>query len=150
MTASNWLTLFGIAVAAVVALAVAALHRKQMRQIELHRTDPTIPLVPPPHPITRFLRSYGFNTLFYGWCLGWAIHDAFRVAGDLRETTPVTRDVVFQLVFDIVATVLLAILGVQNLISDMQKGISNRRHRWTIDVVNKLADKIADLEKREK
>jgi hypothetical protein len=34
-----------------------------MRQNELHREDPTIPLVPPPTAFTHFMRAYGLWAL---------------------------------------------------------------------------------------
>lgn len=45
--------------AAAVALIVAHMARKQARQIKLHRIDPSVPLVSPPHVFTRFLKGYG-------------------------------------------------------------------------------------------
>jgi hypothetical protein len=48
----------GIVIAGTVALIVAYLHRKQMRQIEAHRDNPAIPLKPPPSPVWRWLGKY--------------------------------------------------------------------------------------------
>lgn len=146
MTASNWITLFGIIVAAVVALAVAFMHRKQMRQIELHRADPAVPLAPPLHPVTRFLKSYGF----YGWCLGWTAYDVFLLVRDLRQTTPVTRDVVAKIVVDILGVVLMIMIGVGYQIMERLLGILEKmteRHQWTIGTIEKMAGKINQLEK---
>jgi hypothetical protein len=81
MTAAIWVSLFGIAVAAVVALGIGYMHRKQMRQTELHRVDPTVPLVPPPHPITSFIKHYGI----YGWCLAWAVYGVFVLVKEVRR-----------------------------------------------------------------
>jgi hypothetical protein len=88
MTIGNWLTVAAIIVAAIVPLVVAHLHRKQMRQIELHRADPSIPVVPPLNPITLFLKNWGiliFNVLFN---IGVLINQ-------LLKTGPITRGQVF-------------------------------------------------------
>lgn len=52
------ISIASIVVAAGVALYIAAMSRKQMRQVELHRMDPSVSLIPPPHPATRFLKRY--------------------------------------------------------------------------------------------
>lgn len=44
--------------AAIIALIVAAQNRKQMRQLEAHRIDPSVGLTPPPHPVFVFLRNH--------------------------------------------------------------------------------------------
>ena len=51
------LTLAGVLIPSAVALVVAYLHRKQMRQVEAFRLDPSVGLVPPPSTITRFLKQ---------------------------------------------------------------------------------------------
>jgi hypothetical protein len=76
-----------LVVGAIVTLSVAAMHRKQMRQIELHRADPTVPLVPPAHPITRFLKTHGVPLISIGLNLGFLIHDV-RQTGPLSLTYP--------------------------------------------------------------
>jgi len=47
MAMAAWITAFGIIVGAIVTLSIAYMHRKQMRQIELHRIDPNVPVIPP-------------------------------------------------------------------------------------------------------
>jgi len=59
MTANVVITLVGIMIASATALAVAYLHRKQMRQIELYRADPSVGLIPPSTAFTKFLKSKG-------------------------------------------------------------------------------------------
>jgi len=51
MTFREWIQVCGVVLAAAVALIVAYLHRRQMRQIEAFRQDPSVGLVPPPHPV---------------------------------------------------------------------------------------------------
>lgn len=69
MNTAVWVSLATLLVGTIVTLSVAAMHRKQMRQIELHRADPRIPLVPPPHPATRFFQNYGIIFLCGVWNL---------------------------------------------------------------------------------
>jgi hypothetical protein len=95
MSFSTLISLSGILVAAAVALAVAHMHRKQLRQIELHRTDPSVPLIPPPHPATRFLRTYGIYLVF-------GVVDLAMLVREMGETTPVTRLVVFNIALDMI------------------------------------------------
>jgi len=77
----------------IVALSVAAMQRKQMRQIELHRVNPTVPLVPPPHPVTQFFKVYGAPIFSIILNTGFLIHD-------LRQTGPITRGQVFSIALD--------------------------------------------------
>jgi hypothetical protein len=88
MTLNNWLAILAIIAAATVSLIVAHLHRKQMRQIELHRLDPTVPLTPPPSPVTRFLRNYGPLILNLSLNVGILVNE-------LRKTGPITKAQIF-------------------------------------------------------
>jgi hypothetical protein len=93
MTITAWITVFGIILATGVTLSVAYMQRKQMRQIELFRNDPSVPLTQPPHRFTRFVKEYGFFVVFGGF-------DLFVLIRDLNQTTPITRRVVFDIVLD--------------------------------------------------
>jgi len=97
MTTGNWIAVFGIIVSAVVAFAATYMQRKQARQIELHRLDPDVPLKPPLHPITRFLKTY--------WDVWWYIvfecYMIFQLVQEVRETTPIDRRTIFQIAFDV-------------------------------------------------
>lgn len=84
MNTANWLALLGIVVAAVAAFAIAAMNRKQTRQIELHRKDPSVPLKPPPHPATQFLRTWF-------WYIGGIGFPVVSLLMELRQKGPVTR-----------------------------------------------------------
>jgi hypothetical protein len=92
MTINNWLTILAIVAGATVSLIVAHLHRKQMRQIELRRVDPSLPVTPPPSAITRFITNHGFLIFSIGV-------DITAVIYQLRKTGPVTRGEVFVIVF---------------------------------------------------
>ena len=59
MKIDGWMiTAAGVVVAAVVALVVNYQNRKQARQIELYRRDPSVGLIPPPHAFMAFLKKY--------------------------------------------------------------------------------------------
>jgi hypothetical protein len=85
------ISLFGIFVAAVVSLLIAAMQRKQMRQIELHRRDASFPLVPPPHPFTQFL-TQNSNHWFV---IGNIALDSALLSHEIHKQTPITRWDVF-------------------------------------------------------
>ena len=57
MTISNLIAVIGIFASVCVALVVAYMHRRQMRQIELYKQDPSAGLIPPPHRLTKFIAS---------------------------------------------------------------------------------------------
>src|SRR5258708_29326557 len=84
MTSGLWVAVAGISVCAGVARGIAHLKRKQMRQIELHRRDPSVPLTPPRHPITIWLIQYGPALA----SIAWNIRYLYK---DLTTTTAMTR-----------------------------------------------------------
>lgn len=88
MNVSGLISVAGIVVGAVVAFAVAYLHRKQLRQIEIYRQNPVAGLIPPPHPLTAFLKSYWSTLAVVGGPL------VSLVAG-LSSNKPVSRFDVF-------------------------------------------------------
>jgi hypothetical protein len=92
MPTPAWITIAGLIVGAIVTLTVAALHRKQMRQIELHRADPSVPLIPPPHPTTRFFKRHGPPIMNIGMGIVFLVQE-------LRQTGPITRGQVFLIAF---------------------------------------------------
>jgi hypothetical protein len=57
MNGTYILAALAIIVSSMTALAVAYLHRKQMRQIELYKQDPSVGLTPPPSKLTYFVKS---------------------------------------------------------------------------------------------
>jgi hypothetical protein len=58
-----------------------------MRQIELHRHDPSVSLKPPPHPVWVFLRKYGF----YGFISFAAGYGSFLLIRGAYGPDPPTR-----------------------------------------------------------
>jgi hypothetical protein len=59
MTLNQLITIAGLVVSCITALIVAYSHRKQLRQIELFRLDPSVGLLPPPSPPVAFFKEYG-------------------------------------------------------------------------------------------
>jgi len=55
---SGLVTLIGVIIASITALSVAHMHRKQMRQIEARRTNPSLPLRPPLHPFSQWCKDH--------------------------------------------------------------------------------------------
>jgi hypothetical protein len=67
MKIETWMvTAFGVVVAAAVALVVNYQNRKQARQIELFRNDPSVGLMPPPHPWVAFLKKNWYHPWYVG------------------------------------------------------------------------------------
>ena len=75
MIGTNILAALAIIVSSITALAIAYLHRKQMRQIELYKQDPSVGLTPPPSKLTYFVKSkaniiFGFGLPVFSLILG--------------------------------------------------------------------------------
>jgi hypothetical protein len=131
-----------LVVGTLVPLSIAALHRKQMRQIELHRADPTVPLVPPAHPITRFLKRHGVPLIGIGLNLGFLIHD-------VRQTGPITRSQVYSIAFGTAAVLGLVLMEVWGIIvreiiktMDRQADIQARGLSRLTDIVERIIDSL--------
>lgn len=88
MTLTQLLMAFGIAASGAVALIVAYLHRKQMRQIELYKADPNAGLVPPPSRLTKFVASQWDTVLGFAGPI-------YVLTVEFFATGPVTRGTVF-------------------------------------------------------
>ena len=90
MTTALWISLVVGAMAFAGNLVSGYLQRKQMRQLELYRQDPSVGLVPPPHSLTLFLRKHRLAILNTG------IATFFLVSG-FRSQGPLTRLSVFNI-----------------------------------------------------
>jgi hypothetical protein len=142
MSVAAWITIFGIVVAAIVALSVAYLQRKQMRQIELHRADPSIPLTPPPHAITLFFR----RNFWYWWCLVFGVNDIRMLVRDLSQNTPVTRMVVFDIALDLIAFFSMSLIALLIFMLDRDTKAAETVGK-IIDVLDGTARRVKELEK---
>lgn len=107
-----------IIVSATVALHVAAKQREQMRQIELHRRDPSVPLTPPPSRAARFLQRLGLDIALF-------ILNLVFLVQNLLTRHPVTPVLVF--VIDVQT---LALFGLAGII----------RVKWVLDRANRDLD----------
>lgn len=96
MTPSIAVGVVGIVVSAVVALVIAAMHRKQMRQVELHRADPSVPVKPPLGPIAQFFKT---SAIF----LFLILSSAFMLHQDLNESSPISRHDVLDIAIHVVS-----------------------------------------------
>jgi hypothetical protein len=81
MKVEAWvLTSAGIAAAVAVPLIVNYQNRKQARQIELFRKDPSVGLIPPPHPLWVFLgrnwMHFFYPPLAVYYFYRWTIEDS--------------------------------------------------------------------------
>lgn len=144
MSAGIGVTLFGIVVAAVVTLIVATMNRKQMRQIELHRVDPAIPLVPPPHPITHFLKTYWWFLVFGGLNLAMLVRH-------MGQTTPVTRAAVLEIVLDVTSIAVMFLLALATFATESALQTARRMTGMlgmTRDISGKITDKTTQIEER--
>jgi ABC-type arginine/histidine transport system permease subunit len=72
------ISVLGIVVAAFIALSVAYMQRKQMRQIEAFRLDPKVGLIPPPHPIGKFWDRYWGLIISSVVPVGWNVWELFQ------------------------------------------------------------------------
>lgn len=136
MSVAVWITAFGIIVGATVTLSVAYLHRKQMRQIELHRADPSVPVTPPPHGITLFFK----RNFWYWYCLVFGGFNLWALIRDLGKNTPVTRAVVFDISLDMIGVFFMALF---TLLSAML----NRDAR-NAEVADKMLDVLVGMTHR--
>jgi hypothetical protein len=136
MSAAVWISLLTLVVGTTVTLIVAALHRKQMRQIELYRADPTVPLVPPPHPFTKFLRRNARHLVFI---VNLGLNLSFLIE-HLLSTTALTRAEVFSIALFTSASFFTILMYLMTWDS-LQTGRALHR---IIDVIEKIWQVIAE------
>lgn len=105
MTVTNWITVAGIVVTAIIALTIAAQNRKQQRHLEAYRQDPSIGLKPPPHLITVFLLRYGFAA----WLAGFGGFLIVREFSSPMRTAWVNRSSILEIVLGVVSVFLSAL-----------------------------------------
>jgi hypothetical protein len=123
MTVTNWITVGGILVAAIIALIVADQNRKQMRQLEAHRIDPSVGLTPPPHPVFVFLRKHWTALCAGGYGLYLLLHQ-YRV-----NNMFISRGEVFSTVIGVCLLFFAAMLTVVQEISEEVKRIVRMERR---------------------
>jgi hypothetical protein len=109
MSVAVWSILASIT-GTVVALCIAYLHRKQMRQIELNRRDSSAPLVPPPHKVTRFLR----RTWFY---LAMVVMNLAFLIREMHKDGPVTRNDIFDISTSVAGILFATVLLLMTMVT---------------------------------
>ncbi|HLI17410.1 MAG TPA: hypothetical protein VKV22_03960 [Rhodanobacteraceae bacterium] len=139
MTITQAITVFGILVAAAVGLSVGYLQRKQARQIELYRKDPSVGLIPPPTATTRFLKKWWF-TLLVG-----VILPVVALADSVTTREPVTQVSVVVISANIAVIVFNIMVLINYHSQDRVLGMIvslaqvTKRH---VAITEKLADKV--------
>jgi hypothetical protein len=90
MTLTQVITVFGIVISAGVALIVAYLHRRQIRQIELFKQDPSVGLIPKPSRLTSFVMSKWDAILGFGGPI-------LILVTEFSSNAPITRITIFNI-----------------------------------------------------
>ena len=112
---SPYLALIAIVVSAAVGLSIAYMHRRQMRQIEMHKANSKVPLKPPPLLITKLFYSIGLYVFFFVLLL-------WTLVSRLTETGPTTRNDVFWIVLNVFGLVFqLALIAGTFVIKGMSR-----------------------------
>ena len=92
MTTTQLIAVFGISLSAVIALLVSHLQRKQMRQIELYKNDPSVGLTPPESTLTKFIKSKWDSIFAYGGPI-------YILASQMLKDEPISRFDIFIISF---------------------------------------------------
>jgi len=141
MTLTQLITIFGIAVSASVALIVAYLHRRQMRQIELYKQDPTVGLIPSPSRLTAFVKSKWESILGFGGPI-------LILTSEFSRDAPITRITIFNISVSLALLlgnfVLLLVFKLQDRNSKRLAEILTLQQRHA-DVTDKLLDNLGAL-----
>ena len=86
MTTTQLIAVIAIVISAAVALIVSHLQRKQMRQIELYKLDPSAGLLPPESRLTRFVKSKWDSIFAFGGPIYILVAEALKSAPPTRYT----------------------------------------------------------------
>ena len=124
-----------IVIPSVTALCIAHMHRKQMRQNEARRLDPTLPVKPPPSPIWRWMLKY-LNVIL-------AVLPVSNLIIHFFESGPITRMTIFSISTSV--TVLWFLFKSQ--MDDMVERRLDRRIDRAIAHIVTLADALTPITK---
>lgn len=100
-----------IVVGSGTAFSVAHLHRKQLRQNEAFRQDPSIGLIPPPGPVLAFYRKY------QSLILGIALPTGALVL-NLFDPSPITRTTIVLMAATVSVSLMNGLVWYQKLSVD--------------------------------
>jgi len=141
MTITQLITILGIVISASVALIVAYLHRRQMRQIELYKSDPTVGLTPKSNRLTAFVMSKWDSFFAFGGPI-------LILISEFSRDAPITRITIFN-----ISVSLALLLGnfILALVFKLQKRNSEKiteileLHRRSIETTDKLITLVEKL-----
>lgn len=108
-------------IGASTALLIAYWHRKQMRQIEAHKLDQSVGLMPPPSAAWQFFGKHWY----LGFCIICTIWNLRRLAIDLNSTLPLTRGDVLSIASSFSATLVIWLSYLAITIIEFLRGIVN-------------------------
>jgi hypothetical protein len=144
MTITQAITISGILLSAFVALSVAYLHRKQMRQIEIFKQDPSAGLIPPPTKLTSFIKGKWDTFFAYGGPI-------YILGNELIKDSPITRTSVILISLSFSMLVLNISLA---LVFRLQSKFNERTmkllefHERQAEISKQLADSVFPGEKK--
>lgn len=130
-------TIISAILAAAVALYIAFLHRRQMRQIEARRLDQTLPLKPPPSALWVWFTKYMF--LIVG------IMPAVNLISLLNESTPVTRRTIFDISLSVVLIAVAVLAFFQELTIRLLLQSAQLSVDGTVRMTGKIVEVVAEL-----
>lgn len=133
------ITIISVLGAGTIALIVAYMDRRQARQIEMHRLDPTVPLTPPPNVVRVFL-SKNSSRLYSALACVWTVGTLIR---DISKAGPVTR---FDVLYISMEVGSLFYVFVMTLIAESTRS-AYRVSRMQLDVFDHLFERIGAMEK---
>jgi hypothetical protein len=117
MTGSQVIVIAAMVVPAATAFLIGYWHRKQMRQIEAFRQNPSVGLMPPPSPVYAFVLAY--RTLLVGVGL-----PGLMLILELARESPVTRFSVFTIAFAVASMLFALILHlIQSVVRILEKAV---------------------------
>jgi len=109
MTVTHIIAILSIGISAIVAFIIAHLQRKQMRQIELYKRDPSVGLVPPENALTRFVKSKWDTLLAFGGPIYILVSEAIKTTPPSRFSIYVVAFAMTLLVLNIVLSLILRV-----------------------------------------
>lgn len=117
MTGNQVVAIAAIVVPAATAFLIGYWHRKQIRQIEAFRQNPSVGLIPPPSPVYAFVLAY--RTLLVGVGL-----PGLMLALELARDSPVTRSSVFTIAFAVASMLFALVLHlIQRIVRILEKAV---------------------------
>jgi hypothetical protein len=139
MTPTNVVAIVAVGVSCATALLVGYWHRKQLRQIELFRKDPSVGILPPPSEAAAFLGRH--FTLIVGVFLPTC---ALLL---LLTTWPLTRTSVVLLIANLVSVFISLLARTEQRLLELQRNQSEVA-RDMINLLKDLHTEISTLQQR--